>query len=543
MASTRKLTLEDFKKNCETIRGMTHKELHEKEEDKQKRIDRARRDYGYFFEYYFPMYAKSKCGWFHLFIANLLLRLRMVRVLNEWFRGCAKSVHGNMGWPLWLKINGEMRCMALIGATEDKAVLLLSDLQAQLTSNQRFINDFGEQYSYGDWSSGSFTTTDGCHFNAIGIGQNPRGLRKEGNRPDFIVIDDVDSQELSNNPKRVRRLVDWVCDDLMGCFDGPTQRFVVNNNRPFTHSVLGSLIDEKLAGSTETAIRKIQKGVIATGAFLYEVKDFWHRLRVNAVDENMNPSWPEKYTVEYWKGIKADRSHRSWMREYMNTPIVEGTVFKNDWIAWKPALPLNEYDYLICYCDPSWKGTTGSDHKAIILIGKTGNEYHIVRIFNRVASNTTMVKYMYDLYESMDINRFKRPFNFKLTAGCSCEFWIEATLNQDLHLIEFANEGERRGYQLPIRKDMRAKPDKFSRIESLSPFYERQWLFHNSEERESPDMLRHVEHTLAFEQGSKTPDDSLDAEEGAIYYAQRDTRVSKFDPIAGGYSERGVKRW
>ena len=447
MVQGTKLTWREFEENCRKILERTPVPANESASAKHTRVEQAKRDYEYFFSYYFPMYATAPCGWFHVFIANLLLANKFIRLLLDWFRGCAKSVHADLGYPMWLMINGQMKCMLLVGENRDKACTLLSDIQGQLTSNQRFINDFGEQFSYGSWEGGTFKTKQGVSFFAIGIGQSPRGLRNAGMRPDYIVVDDVDSEELSNNPKRVRKLLDWVCDALMGCFDGPVQRFVVVNNRPFVHSVIGYLIVEKMKGCVDVPLSQIKRGAKAAKAFLYQTKGKWHRLMVNAVDDmvNFNPSWEGKYTPEYWRQMCEDKSHRSWMREYMNTPVVEGSIFKNDWIKWKPALPLNEYDYLIAYADPSWKNTANSDHKAVVFIGKKGGEYHLLKIFNRVASIDTMVRYLYDLYESVDINRKKRPFSFPLAAGVTVDFWIEATMNQDLHLEAFYSEGETRG--------------------------------------------------------------------------------------------------
>lgn len=485
----KKLTFKEFEANCRKIQESTPIDVADSIAVRQERIKRAKEDYAYFFEYYFPMYATAPSAWFHIHMANKLKDNSIVRIVNEWFRGCAKSVHAELGWALWLKINGKLKCMVVVGENKDKASELLADLQAQLQSNQRFINDFGEQFSHGSWEHGKFMTRDGCAFNSLGIGQSPRGLRKAGNRPDYIVVDDVDSEELSHNPKRVRKLVDWVCDALMGCFDVGDQRFVVCNNRPFVHSVLGSLVNEKLKGAEVVNVKRLAKNISAPGAFLYQHKGLWHHLRANAVDADFNPSWSEKYTKAYWLMIRDDRSHRSWMREYMNTPIVDGGIFKNDWIRWKEPLLLEDYDALIVYIDPSWKASATSDHKAVVLIGKKGTEYHVLKGFNRQCSVSTMVKYAYDLYESLTFDSKRKPYHFRYKSELILDWWIEANANQDLHLDDFTTEGEMRGYQLPIRGDFRTKPDKFSRIESLSPLYERGFLFHNKSEDEDPDML------------------------------------------------------
>ncbi len=56
-------------------------------------------------------------------------------------------------------------------------------------------------------------------FFARGRGQSPRGLRHKESRPDYIVIDDLDDDELCKNPRRVRELTDWVKEALFGALD------------------------------------------------------------------------------------------------------------------------------------------------------------------------------------------------------------------------------------------------------------------------------------------------------------------------------------
>lgn len=532
MAGAKKLTWKDFEENCRKIQEATPIDIAEDLVTKLARIERAKNDYAFFFEYYFPMFS-SKSAWFHIHVANELKDNSIIRFINEWFRGCAKSVHAELGWALWLKFNGKLKCMVVVGENKDKAEILLADIQAQLQSNPRLINDFGEQYSHGSWEQGNFKTKDGCAFHALGIGQSPRGLRTLTNRPDYIVVDDVDSEELSNNPKRVRKLVDWVCDALMGTFDIGDQRFIVCNNNPFPNSVLGSLVTEKFKGAETINVKRYSNNPKALGAYFYQKRGAWRHLRVNAVDENFNPSWIEKYTKDYWQTVREDRTHRSWMREYMNTPIVDGAIFKHDWIRYKKPLLLEEYDSLIVYIDPSWKATATSDHKAVVFLGKKGSETHILKVFNRQCSIATMVKYTCDLYESLQIENKRKPYHFDFKSPVTVDFWIEANANQDMHLNEFDEECELRGIAHFIRGDYRDKPPKFSRIESLSPSYERGFMFHNENEKDDPDMNRAIEHTLSFELGSKSPDDYMDAVEGGVWHLNRTIRTASYKPRTG----------
>ncbi|EKC61708.1 hypothetical protein OBE_08343, partial [human gut metagenome] len=109
----------------------------------------------------------------------------------------------------------------------------------------------------------------------------------------------------------------------------------------------------------------------------------------------------------------------------MNNPITEGAVFKHTWIKWKKLPKLCKYDYLVAYCDPSFKGTSKNDYKAIKLWGKIGTELHQIEAFVRQCSVAEMVRWWYDLHERM------------IVAGVICYYYIEANFLQDIILDEF----------------------------------------------------------------------------------------------------------
>ncbi len=117
--------------------------------------------------------------------------------------------------------------------------------------------------------------------------------------------------------------------------------------------------------------------------------------------------------------------------------------------------------------------------------------------------------------------------------GISINFAMEANFMQDIILDDFTTEGNIRGYQLPIKGDKRKKPDKFQRIESISPLWERGFVFYDIAQQEDPDMKAGVEQLLAFEKGMSGNDDAPDADESAIFMLQKYTRHSQFTPMMG----------
>jgi hypothetical protein len=490
-----------WQKRVEETMSSTKVDERETKAVQLERIRRVREDYAAFVEYYFPHFVINKgtglptpSAKFHTEAAWKIRRNRNLKAVFKWARAHAKSTHMDIFIPLWLKCQKEreINVMVIVGKSQDNANTLLSDIQAELQYNRRYIRDFGKQHNAGHWTDGEFVTLDGTAFFARGRGQSPRGLRYREKRPDYIVIDDLDDDEMSENESRVTRMTSWVKEALFGALDGGRGRFLMVGNLISKNSVLANI------AKTE-------------GVFLSEV---------NIYDRHGEVSWTAKWTKEEVRDMELFMGYRSFQKEYMNNPITEGAVFKNDWIRWKKLPPLNTYDHLVAYCDPSFKSSTKNDYKAIKVWGKTGTELHNIRNFVRQCSTAEMVRWFYDLHES-------------LPPDVICHYYIEANFLQDILLDEFTTEGNLRGYQLPISPDKRKKPDKFQRIESISPLWERGFIWYDERIKSDRDTLTGLEQLLAFEKGAHTHDDAPDADEGAIYILQKRTRIETFTPRLG----------
>lgn len=465
-----------------------HFDAAETAEVKDARINRARKDYAFFVKQYFPHLATKPCAGFHLDAAKYLLQHTQTRALFEWSRGHAKSSHLSLLIPLFLKIQQpkQLHVMVLVSKSQDAAIRLLSDLQAELQYNEQFIRDWGKQVLEGSWENGEFRTTDGCLFVALGRGQSPRGLKDRGKRPDYIVIDDIDDDEMVRNPTRVGNILEWCLTALFGTMEGGRGRFVMVGNRIGKDSVLSR----------------------------YATRPGIYHTEVNMLDKKGNPSWIENYSIKEIKEIIHFVGERRFQKEYMNNPINEGTVFLNKHIRFGRMLDLKFYRSLVCYTDPSFKDSNTADYKATMLVGKakTG-EYHLLRAYVDQTSVTNMVKWHYDI-------------DAWVAGRVPILYYMEANFLQDLILEEFRIYGRTVGHQLPIRGDQRKKPDKFSRIEAMQPIFERGLMLLNEREKDSAGMRLLTEQLLMFEKGSKSHDDAPDALEGAVWLLNQRNRTT-----------------
>lgn len=504
----KKLAYERWKEHCKEVQSLTELSslANETPAQKNKRIARLQKDYAAFCEYYFPHFLTLRDQTsgevlrtvhnapFHNAAALKVKNTPNLKAVFKWPRGHAKSTHFDIFLPLWLIFQPKrlINFMVVVGKSEDSAKRLLSDIQAELEFNQRIIADFGGQKNLGHWQEGEFTSQSGVNFLACGRGQSPRGLRERESRPDYIVIDDLDDDELCRNEKRVKELTDWVKEALFGALDVGRGRFIMVGNLISKTSVLANIAASR-------------------GVHVSEVK---------AVDKDGEPVWKEKWTKEEAQDYADFVGYRAWQKEMMHNPIKDGTIFRHEWIRYKKVLPLHKYEMLVCYTDPSFKSTTSNDYKASRLWGKIGNELHLIDCYVRQDTVSGMVRWLYNLFESIPEN-------------VAVRFFMEANFMQDIILDEFNTEGNIRGYQLPILPDKRKKPEKIQRIEAISPLWERGFIYYNEALKDNPDMVVGIEQTLALERGSRVHDDAPDADEGAIWYLQRDTRQQQSKPMFG----------
>lgn len=519
--------LADYEAHSNWVAQSTALSKQEAPDAKLKRIKALEADYIAWFEYYFPNYAKKKSAWFHKKLADIIVSNKRLRLLAEMFRSAGKSVHIDMGIPLYLYLAlKDLRFMLLIGETEKKAKQLLSGIQSQLEHNQRIKNDYGEKFQHGDWAEGDFTTTDGVKFMSLGFNQNPRGAREQAERPDYIVVDDVDSKKHVNNDRLMRESLDYITEDVWGCFDSDedgTERFVYANNnfhknsitnrlRLYFKTVIDGYEDEDTEDDEDIELDEPDDTV-------FEI------LKVCAVKDliDFEPEWPEKASSKFWEKRFKRMPYRSFMREYMHVHIEDGSIFKYEDILYCAPLPLDQYDALCFYGDLSYKDK--GDYKGLGLVGKKGRDYHIIYVYLRQKSRADVARWLYDTYEKYNLKAFKK-----------IKYWIEGLFAMDDFVNDFDIEGDKRGYHIPVVPDKSPKGDKHDRIEGTSGYFERHNVYFNESKTKDINVL--VDQYLAFEKGSAAKKDGPDFVQGAMEKLNIRTRKKKAKWVAGKRKSR-----
>lgn len=511
--------LRDWEAHKRSIEQATVIVSDESYSDRKERVAKLLKDPVEFAKYYFPHYCQSEFGDFHKRFFKNLLKSPRAYITNPWSRDHAKSVVTDVVAVLYLWATGEMRNMLLVSHNETNAVELITPLKLEFETNLRLINDFGVQVNPGSWEAHKFVTLGGCSFRALGAGQSPRGSRNQEARPDLIIVDDIDTEELCRNKKRLDELWEWVTGALYGCFSiQGRKRFVVVGNIIAKDSIVTRAIKQSDFSEQVDILRKEAidpKYIKSIEAQLKAYKDkassdfkiFQECLKYAQL--GYKPTWKERFTIFDCVYMITKMGYRMSQREYFNNPLVEGRVFKKDWMQFKQLPPMKEYKFLLAYLDPGFKKTATSDSKSQVLVALHKGEFHIRKVFCGKASVEEMIEWGYATDEYVKRNH------------ASYRFKMEEVFLQSLLYKDFAAAAQKKNYPLPVSGDTRKKPDKDARIEAMSGYFERGTVFFDEDIKDEHHTLALIEQLLNFEPGVKTLKDGPDALEGALHLLQQ----------------------
>lgn len=471
------VALKDFREKCARISKATTLNYLEKTEDKKKRIEQMQSNFKQFVQYYFEHYSDSETPDFHIRIARKVRKNKKYKGWLKWARGHAKSVVANVLLPLWLWINNDIHFLLIIGQNEDKAKMLLSDLQAEFESNQRLINDFGAQKVNGSWENGFFITASGFIAKALGMGQDPRGVRVGPRRPDMIVGDDWETRESVKNPKRQDEMSKWLLRTVVPTMDDKNRRVLLAQNHFEPRMIFSKIIDENKN---------------------------WDVDLVEAYDPiTYMPTWKQKYHRWFFKELEEELGTLNVLAEYNHKPHVEGKLFLDEYIQWAKLPQLRQFTSITGRWDVAYGGTKTSDYNAIRVWGLFEGNKYLIDCFVKQSTVKEALFWIADFQKRLSENV---SVLFKFEA----QFWNEA-IHRDIEEVE--TEIKQR---LNLIKAERPKKAKFDRMVEMLPDYQNGRVFYNEKLKSHNDTHVGLAQLKGIEPGYKTHDDAPDADKEAF---------------------------
>ena len=451
------------------------------------------------FQYYFAQYYTCDPAPFHTKASKRIMSHNRWYEVRAWSRELAKSARSMME-IIKQALTAKVKNVLLISNSADNAMRLLLPFMANFEENQRIIQDYGIQKKPGSWETGEFVCQCGCSFRAIGAGQSPRGTRNKNFRPDFILIDDIDTDEECRNIDRINAKWKWLEEALI-----PAMSVSGNYRILFNGNIIAAdcCITRAIAKAKELKVKGI--GYVDI---------------INIRDKDGLSVWPQKNSEEDIDLFLSLVSASAAQKEFFNNPVAEGEVFKE--ITYGKIPSLKKFKFLVVYGDPApgENKTKNSSTKACWLCGKLDGKLYVIKGFLDQGLNSEFINWYISLgdfvsgrttlYNFMENNKLQDPFFQQVFKP----------------LVKKAKKEKK--VDLSINPDTEKKTDKATRIEAnLEPLNREGDLIFNEAEQQNPHMLRLVDQFKLFTLRLKFPADGPDCIEGANRIIDRKMRVLK----------------
>jgi len=243
-------------------------------------------------------------------------------------RGHAKSTSVTHAYLISNLLFREKKYAVIVSNTEGQARNFLKNITMELTENEEIKRIFKpKMIKDTDTEIIVRLGNDGHTFRleAKGSNQKIRGMLWNGTRPDLIVCDDMENDDIVMNQERRDKFKGWFVEALMPCL---SDNGIVRVVGTILH--LDSLLENFMPkANKEKGIELIQTPL---ADFTNEEHPTWKAVRFRAHSPDYKYMlWPEKFTKERLLRIKQTYldlgKPEGYAQEYLNYPIDEGSAY------------------------------------------------------------------------------------------------------------------------------------------------------------------------------------------------------------------------
>lgn len=246
----------------------------------------------------------------------------------------AKSTAVSLAYVLASVLFRDRSYCIIISDTITQATQFLGDIKRQLVDNDQLrilfkINNFEKDTE----DDVIVNCEDGHQFriSAKGSEQKMRGLKWNNKRPDLIVCDDLENDEIVMNKDRRDKFKRWFYGAVIPCLSATGVIRIVGT---ILHedSFLNNLMPSEWDKRTVNEELKISRKNLRTGE--------WLAVKYRAHNEDFTKIlWPTHYTKDYFVSLRQDYVDRGmpdvYSQEILNTPIDESVAYfkRGDFLA------------------------------------------------------------------------------------------------------------------------------------------------------------------------------------------------------------------
>ncbi len=259
-------------------------------------------------------------------------------------RGHAKSTSITHSYTLAEVLFRESTFVLLVSDTEGQAVLFLQDITRELIENVKLREVFKIKRFVKESETDIIVEfMDGAQFRIIAKGseQKLRGAIWRHRRPDLIVGDDLENDEIVLSEERRAKFRRWMNNALIPVLADTGKARIVG-----TILHLDSFLERTMPEFEDS------EHTHTDGLRWWSSKPdrIWHSVRYQGHNEDFSLMlWPEKFSEKRYKAIRQryidDGTPEGYAQEYLNYPIDAATAYfqKKDFMEWKAKDEYMEY--------------------------------------------------------------------------------------------------------------------------------------------------------------------------------------------------------
>lgn len=262
-----------------------------------------------FGKFFFPNHLKLETPTFHKDIYRVY-ESSSLRIAIGAPRGHAKSTITDLVFLAHEILYSKTKFVLLVSDTYSQATLFLEALKAEFEENDKLKGFYGNLVSK-HWAEDEIIV-NGIMIKCLGAGMKVRGLKFREARPDLIIVDDLENDDLVSSKERRDKLERWFNGALVPSLS-KEGRLVVIGTILHYDSLMCKLLDPaKYTGFYKKTYKAIEGG---------------------------KALWPEHLTVEELEGIKKNYIEQGqgylFYQEYQNDPVSdENRKFKIEQIKY-----------------------------------------------------------------------------------------------------------------------------------------------------------------------------------------------------------------
>lgn len=222
----------------------------------------------------------------------------LMRLLVMAFREGGKSTIAEEGTTLMASMRSFRNCV-ILGENQERAIDRLTAIKHELSTNEFLINLFGELKDNTKWNEAKIILTNGVILQALGRGQEVRGMKHLDIRPDFCLVDDVEGKEHVKDEHARKETLRWFFAEVLPALDKSARVRVIAT--PLDSASLPMKLIELPGWRNQR-----------------------YPIKYRGEDGAWRPTWGDRYSLT-WIDAKEEEMrrlglHHEFMREYMCEP-------------------------------------------------------------------------------------------------------------------------------------------------------------------------------------------------------------------------------